>query len=91
LLPSEAGKLRNVPIFSAASAGIFYMLMWHKPMLRASFNRANELAAALGLNARAFEKIQEIYGESTGRGFDVVPSGATPPPAGPDEWPPASR
>jgi hypothetical protein len=41
--------------------------------------------------ARAFEKIQKIYGESTGRGFDVVPSGTTPPPAGPDEWPPSSR
>jgi hypothetical protein len=54
-------------------------------------SRANELAAVLGLNARAFEQIQEIYGESTGRGFDVIPSGQTPPSAGSDEWPPASR
>ena len=74
-------------ILAVASAGIFYLLMWHKPMRRASFNRANELATMLRLGSGAFERIQALYGESSGRGFDVLPvepvQSLTPPAEGP--------
>jgi hypothetical protein len=65
-----------VALVSAALAGL---LFFYKGLSRASFNRACELGQHVGLSERGFAEIQRIYGESAGRGFDVMPAAQTGP------------
>ena len=46
-------------------------LTWHKFITRASFNRATQLAQEIGITGQAMAAIQQIYGQSAGRGFDL--------------------
>lgn len=73
---------------SLAAAVVFYLFTWHKPLRRASFNRANELAALLKMGPQAFERIQAIYGQSAGRGFDVLQPADARESVNPGDYPP---
>jgi hypothetical protein len=65
-----------VALLGAVLAGL---LFFYKGLTRASFNRACQLGRHVGLSERGFAEIQRIYGESSGRGFDVIPAAQTSP------------
>jgi hypothetical protein len=77
------GRGSDWPVIGAvalAAGTLFYFITYYKPFVRASFLRAQQLGAALGLSDQGQSTIQSLYGQSTGRGFDVLPpsSVATP-------------
>jgi hypothetical protein len=76
-LVDYTGRGSEWPVIGAialASATLFYFITFHKPFTRASFLRAQQLGARLGLSAEGHARIQSLYGQSAGRGFDVLPS-----------------
>jgi len=70
----------------------FVFLRWHKSCTHASYERASQLAQAIGLNAAGLQILQRHFGQAAGRGFDVVPTAqpasfAPPPVAKPAQIP----
>ena len=49
----------------------FVFLRWHRVCTHASYSRACQLAQMVGLNAAGLQMIQQHFGQSAGRGFEV--------------------
>jgi hypothetical protein len=79
------------PTIYAAIAWVVCLTLCYAPFVtRASFNRAMQLAGEAGFTREGLEAIQQIYGQSAGRGFEIAQA-ARPTPAAPAQAAPRRR
>ena len=63
-------------IVFALAATVFVFAMWHPICTKTHIHRARDLGRYAGLTDVGYAQLEQIYGDTAGRGFEVMPISA---------------